>query len=381
MKSKKALKEKEIGTKTENPAVMQPDPSHEEWSVRKARLFGPVESRQEVMRRIEENDEVCAAFKRLTENLQEEFISFCMGVQGLNVTYDPVFKLIFDPVRHPERLENFLTYCLKKDVKILRVMQNESQKLVQDGTYLAMDIVVRLKSKETANIEIQRVGYLFPGQRCACYSSDLVMRQYSQVHEEKKKAGKKFSYQDIKTVYTIVLIKDSPGEFKGIPDRYLHYGRQQFDTGLELDMLQEYLLIPLDIFMENRHNISNKLDAWLYFLASDSPEDIRKVVEAYPEFEEMYREIFYFRYHVEELMSMFSESLRILDRNTVEYMIELKQAQVERLEAENRRLEEEKRLEAEKHQEEQLESQRTIEVLQQKLAQLKSRAAVLTEKV
>ena len=124
------------------------------------------------------------------------------------------------------------------------------------------------------------------------------------------------------------------------------------------------MLIPLDIFLENRHNISNKLDAWLYFLASDSPEDIRKVVEAYPEFEELYREIFYFRYHVEELMSMFSEALRVLDRNTVEYMIELKQKQVDRLEAENRRL-------VEESQKERLESQRKIEALQKELAQLK----------
>ncbi len=327
-------------------------------------FFGPAESRKEVMRRIQEQEEVYTQFQKLTDNLQEEFVSFCMGVRGLNVTYDPVFSMIFNPERHPERLEDFLTHCLKRDVEILKVMQNDSQKLVQDGTYLSMDIVVRLKSRETANVEIQRVGYLFPGQRCTCYSSDLVMRQYSQVHEEKKRAGEKFSYQDIKTVYTIVLIKDSTGEFKAIPDQYLHYGKQVFDTGLELDMVQEYLLIPLDIFRKNHHNISSKLDAWLYFLASDSPEDIRKVVEAYPEFEELYREIFYFRYHVEELMSMFSEALRILDRNTVEYMIEQKLAQVERLEAENRRLEEESRRQAE-------ESQKKVEALERELARLK----------
>ena len=88
------------------------------------------------------------------------------------------------------------------------------------------------------------------------------------------------------------------------------------------------------------------------------------MVEAYPEFEELYREIFYFRYHVEELMSMFSEALRILDRNTVEYMIEQKLAQVERLEAENRRLEEESRRQAE-------ESQKKVEALERELARLK----------
>lgn len=68
-------------------------------------------------------------------------------------------------------------------------------------------------------------------------------------------------------------------EFKAIPDQYLHYGKQVFNTGLELDRVQEYLLIPLDIFLQNHHNISSKLDAWLYFLASDSPEDIRRQAE------------------------------------------------------------------------------------------------------
>ena len=36
----------------------------------------------------------------------------------------------------------------------------------------------------------------------------------------------------------------------------------------------------------------------------------------------MYREIFYFRYHPEEAIRMFSEALKVLDENTVKYMIE-----------------------------------------------------------
>ena len=63
---------------------------------------------------------------------------------------------------------------------------------------------------------------------------------------------------------------------------------------------KEYLLIPLDIFKNYRHNISNKLDAWLLFIASDQPQDIRTVMEAYPEFTELYREVFQFRYQKKE---------------------------------------------------------------------------------
>ena len=69
-------------------------------------------------------------------------------------------------------------------------------------------------------------------------------------------------------------------------------------------------MIPLDIFRKNHHNISNKLDAWLMFIASDQPRDIRQLIEAYPEFTELYREVFHFRYHKKELVSMFSEALQ-----------------------------------------------------------------------
>ena len=103
-------------------------------------------------------------------------------------------------------------------------------------------------------------------------------------------------------------------------------------------MLQEYLLIPLDIFRENHQNISRKLDAWLLFIASDQPCDIREVIEAYPEFTELYREVFDFRYHKKELVSMYSEALRILDQNTVELMVELQQEEIKALREENLRL-------------------------------------------
>lgn len=255
---------------------------------------------------------------------------FCIAVRGLNITYDRVFKFVFDPGIHPERLEDFLQQCLKRDLRIVEVVPNESGRLAQEGSLMVMDVIVRLETGEVVNVEIQRVGYLFPGQRCACYSSDLVMRQYSRVQAEKKPAGKPFSYKEIKTVYTIVLIGQSTEEFRRLPGQYLHYGKQSFDTGLELDMVQEYLLIPLDIFMKNRQNISSKLDAWLYFIASEDPEDIGKVIGAYPEFEEIYRQVFAFRYQLEELMDMFSEALRILDRNTAQYMIDLQKEEIER---------------------------------------------------
>lgn len=90
------------------------------------------------------------------------------------------------------------------------------------------------------------------------------------------------------------------------------------------------MLIPLDIFLIIPHNKISKLDAWLYFIASDRMEDLQNVIKSYPEFQKIYQEIFRFRYETKELVSMFSEALKILDYNTTQYMIEEQQKEIER---------------------------------------------------
>lgn len=50
--------------------------------------------------------------------------------------------------------------------------------LTEDFRQEILDIIVELESGALANVEIQKVGYRFPGQRSACYSSDLIIRRY-----------------------------------------------------------------------------------------------------------------------------------------------------------------------------------------------------------
>lgn len=45
-----------------------------------------------------------------------------------------------------------------------------------------------------------------------------------------------------------MLVENSSSEFHRIPDQYIHRSSQKFDTGLELNLLQEYIFIALDIF-------------------------------------------------------------------------------------------------------------------------------------
>ena len=230
-----------------------------------------------------------------------------------------------------------------------------------------------------ANVEVQKIGYSFPGQRSACYSSDLLLRQYKRVKGEKKKA---FSYKDIKSVYTIVFFETSIKEFHEYSQNYIHKFKQQSDTGLELELLQKYVFIPLDIFRGIYHNnLRNKTEAWLTFLSTDEPEIIIELISQYPEFKEMYEEIYVMCQNVEKVMEMFSKELIQLDRNTVQYMIDEMQdtidVQKEELEAKQETIDTQKgELEAKQNQlnqkEEELETMKhQLQLAMEQIEQLK----------
>ena len=82
-------------------------------------------------------------------------------------------------IQENEHLRNeFRAWEPEQQVKILTVLPNEGVKIADEGSLLVMDIVVRLADGSIANVECQKNGYAFPGQRAACYSADLLMRQY-----------------------------------------------------------------------------------------------------------------------------------------------------------------------------------------------------------
>ena len=205
---------------------------------------------------------------------------------------------------------------------------------------------MQLKDGSIANLEIQKIGYKFPGERSACYSADLLLRQYKRVRSKRKK---KFVYKDIKEVYTIVLFEQSTSAFHQFPDTYLHYFEQKSNTGIEINLLQKYLFVPLDIFREIQHNkhirIENRLEAWLVFLSMDEPEAVISVIEKYSDFKAMYGQIYVICRNREEVMGMFSKELRELDLYTVQLMFDEMQEELNQV---KRKAEEEKRRAEEK---------------------------------
>ena len=283
--------------------------------------FPMIRTRDEILAEIQSSRKLHSRFLGWTEDQQTEFLDFCSGTRGVKILYDSFSKEILSPESTPERLEDLLSLLLKKSVRILYALPNDSTRIADENTLLITDIVVELEDGSIANIEVQKIGYKFPGERSACYSADMLLRQYKRVRDTKKR---NFSYEDIKSVYTIVLFETSPALFHAFPNVYLHSFQQRSDSGLELELLQKYIFIPLDIFQKNRHNepIQSRLDAWLTFFSEDKPERIAELICTYPEFKFMYEDIYRICRNTEEIMGIFSEELRILDRNTVQLMID-----------------------------------------------------------
>ena len=98
-----------------------------------------------------------------------------------------------------------------------------------------------------------------------------------------------------------------------------------------MDLLQDYIFISLDIFRSKMHNkkVTTLLEAWMTFFSTDDPEEIIKLITDFPQFKPMYEALYQMCRNVENVMGFFSEELREMDRNTVRYMIDELQKEVD----------------------------------------------------
>ena len=285
--------------------------------------FPDIRTREEILNDIETNHTLKEEFYNWSYERREEFLDICTGTRGLKITYDPYFKEIFNPEYDPGRLSDLLSALLSTKVKVIKVLPNDNVRIASENTLLITDIVVELADGSIANVEMQKIGYMFMGERASCYSADLLLRQYKRLRDKLKKA---FSYTDIKTVYTIVFFEQSAKEFHKYPDTYIHRIEPKSDSGININMLQKYLFVPLDIFREKVQNklisIDNKLEAWLSFLSADDPETIITIIQKYPEFKPLYKDIYKMCRNTGCIMRLFSEELEIMDNNLAQLMID-----------------------------------------------------------
>ena len=284
-------------------------------------IFPPL-SRNECLDKLREDNQLYQKYNSLNTHWKEEFLDFMSGKKTLPLTYDPIFKKLFNPEIYPERLSDLISSIIRIPITVIRALPVQ-ESILEGNALLIMDILVQLEDGSLANVEVQKIPYMFPAERMSCYSSDLVLRQYSRVKGEK---GKAFTYKDMRPVYTIIFFEKSLPEFKApaLNGKYLHFGKTVFDTGLELELLQRFYLISLDVFSENKYPLdkNNRVTAWLSLLATRNVDDLTEILAVYPWLEAIYQDMASYLHKPEEVLTMFSDALKILDHNTVQYMID-----------------------------------------------------------
>ena len=273
------------------------------------------------------------------------------------------------------------------------------------GTLIIMDILVRMSDGSLANIEVQKAPYLFPAERISCYSSDLMMRQYNRI-KNMSQNGKKFSYKDLHRVHTIIFYENSSECLKSSRDErlYFHVGKTKFNTGIDIELLQDFHLISLDTFKEYRYpNIikgdttvtgydcdesiyKNKMSdemkknrlMFLSLFVTDTTDNMSKLLSIYPELEDIVKDMNTYLTQPEEVLNMFSESLRILDKNSMDLLIdeameraEKAEAKAEKAEADLKRAEEEVKKEKARAEEAEAQAKQEIAELKEEIAKLK----------
>ena len=281
----------------------------------------PARTEQECLAELRKHPRSFFAYQNMSPEWKNRFLGFMEGTKSLPLTYDPFFKKLFNPDIYPERLSSLISSIIGTKVTVQCILSNEDS-MLPSTSLLLLDILVQLEDGSIANVEIQKIPYAFPGERMSCYSSDLMLRQYTRVKSLK---GSSFIYKNLKTVYTIVMFENSPNECKETQsaDIYLHHGKTVFDTGIELKLLQEFYVVALDVFCESKYAKDiNELNAWLSLLTAQSVDDLAALVSDYPWMEAICKDMSEYMYDPEEVITMFSEALRMLDENTVHYMID-----------------------------------------------------------
>ena len=172
-------------------------------------------------------------------------------------------------------LEGFLSELLKRKVKILNLLESESNKEERDDKQNRVDILAQLGSNEIVLIEVQ-VNTEYDYFQRMLYGTSKVITQHLKEGE---------AYGKIKKVYSVNILYFDLGHGRD----YLYHGTTRF-IGIhehdELDLNQkqrelyqkefihhiypEYYLLKVNQFNDVA---KNTLDEWIYFLKNEEIKD------------------------------------------------------------------------------------------------------------
>ena len=191
------------------------------------------------------------------------------------VSFDWAIKRILRSKANFEILEGFLSELLKEDIKILEILESESNKDTKEDKNNQVDIKVKNSNDEIVIIEIQYSRELDYLQRMLYATSKVVTEHILQG----------YAYSKIKKVISINILYFDFGD----GDDYIYKGTTNFEgihthTKLYLNEIQkdlyktneidkiypEYYIIKVKNFDDNS---KDTLDEWINFLKNETISD------------------------------------------------------------------------------------------------------------
>jgi len=173
-------------------------------------------------------------------------------------------------------LEGFLSVVLKQDIKIIEILESESNQENENDKFNKVDLLVKNQTDEFIIIEVQNNNQFDYFQRML-YGTSKVITEHL-----KKKEG----YSKVKKVYSITVAYFDLGqgtdyvyhgktEFTGIhSNEILILSEKQtklFEKNAVYEICPEYYIIKANKFDDNK--VSDKLDEWIYFLKNSEIPD------------------------------------------------------------------------------------------------------------
>ena len=189
------------------------------------------------------------------------------------ISFDWAIKRILRSKANFEILEGFLSELIApdKDIKILKILESESNKEDAEDKFNRVDILVEIKPGDMVLIEIQFNTELDFLQRML-YGTSKVITEY---------LAKGDSYDNVKKVYSVNVLYFDLGQgedyiYKGITDfvgihnqaplQLTTMQKELYHRELVKDIYPEYYIIKVNNFNDLA---KNTLDEWIYFLKNE----------------------------------------------------------------------------------------------------------------
>jgi predicted transposase/invertase (TIGR01784 family) len=195
---------------------------------------------------------------------------------GKHIRFDWAMKRLFRQKSNFVILEGFLSELIMQDIKILEIIDSESNKLREDDKYNRVDILVKSVKDELMLIEVQN-------EREHDYFHRMNYGQAKLITEHIN-AGD--TYGKIKKVYSINIVYFELGQgedyiytgkthFKGIHNKdTLKLSRSQKEKYKNINEVSDVFTTYYIIKVNNFDDIArNTLDEWIYFLKNSEIKD------------------------------------------------------------------------------------------------------------